>query len=872
VPHGTQYTIKLNKDGVGEIGTFTATTDAYDLLSAIQAQGTGLYTVTVQATGAAASDSLPGAASLASPVRVSGVLPQGPVPTWGGTTLSWTAVEGGPAQYRLVLYREGVQVATRDVIGTQTNCDFSADAIAAGLYTATVQPLGSGALTQNGAVSAPSGPLARFRAGDGSVANPFTIDNARDLDRIRYALRSCYVLTADIDMSIEYAAGFAPIGGLGMYDFFGRLDGAGHTIANLTLNTPVTDSWGTTYIGLFLQVNNYGAQITNLHLTNVSVTGDAGFAGAIAADNGGLIQGCTVTGSVSVGSGGMIAGRHWGTIADCEVSGTVNGAGYIGGIAGVADAEGSLITGCRSHAAVTGTGAVAGGIAGLTKGTVTDCAADGTVTAGSAAGIVGYLYGGHITDCFSLSAVIDGSSSVGRIWNSINGGTAERNYANQATTDGTSAARFNQKGANARDGADITTDSCWKVFDTFSVAGEIRPATIDWLNRTVTVEVRSGSSRAALVATFTVPTGSTVAVGAVPQASGVTANDFTNPVTYTITDRDTNSAAWTVTAVEVGAVTLDQVAQPTWSGTSATWGDVLNETGYDVKLYWEDDAAPLATQSLGANVTSCDFAPAIAAKGSGAYRVTVQAKGNGDLYLDGPASALSNRLVRFSGGSGSEADPYHVASAVDLNNIRYALTACYEQVTDIDLASYASGAGWNPIGRFGDVSGYFYGSYDGCGFQIRNLTMNRPGESYLGLFGVAAAQTEHTRAIRDVSLTNVSITGQEEIGALVGYCVSDVINCSVSGSINAVDGAAGAREVGMLVGFLSHGCVERCAAQGTITGTADFVGGLVGYSSNGAIVQSRADVAITGAGSLGGVAGAALSTTIESRARCRSPP
>lgn len=81
---------------------------------------------------------------------------------------------------------------------------------------------------------------------------------------------------------------------------------------------------------------------------------------------------------------------------------------------------------------------------------------------------------------------------------------------------------------------------------TFSVLGV--NATVNNTNHTVTAELPYGTDRTALVATFTTSTGSSVKVEETAQTSGVTANDFTNAVIYTITAEDgTTTQDWTVT-------------------------------------------------------------------------------------------------------------------------------------------------------------------------------------------------------------------------------------------------------------------------------------------------------------------------------------
>jgi hypothetical protein len=85
-------------------------------------------------------------------------------------------------------------------------------------------------------------------------------------------------------------------------------------------------------------------------------------------------------------------------------------------------------------------------------------------------------------------------------------------------------------------------------FTTFSLAAQTGSATINGLNHTVAITVAAGTNVTALVSTFTLSGGATAKVGSTAQVSGTTANNFTSPVTYTITAHDgTTTQAWTVT-------------------------------------------------------------------------------------------------------------------------------------------------------------------------------------------------------------------------------------------------------------------------------------------------------------------------------------
>ena len=82
----------------------------------------------------------------------------------------------------------------------------------------------------------------------------------------------------------------------------------------------------------------------------------------------------------------------------------------------------------------------------------------------------------------------------------------------------------------------------------FTIASQTGDTTINPALRTIALTMPFGTDPAALIATFTLGNSATAKVGSTAQESGVTANDFTDPVVYTITSSDTLVALnWTVT-------------------------------------------------------------------------------------------------------------------------------------------------------------------------------------------------------------------------------------------------------------------------------------------------------------------------------------
>jgi hypothetical protein len=67
------------------------------------------------------------------------------------------------------------------------------------------------------------------------------------------------------------------------------------------------------------------------------------------------------------------------------------------------------------------------------------------------------------------------------------------------------------------------------------------------------------------------------------------------------------------------------------------------------------------------------------------------------------------------------------------------------------------GLGWNSIGW--DYTNYFKGTFDGLGYTISNLNIDKSGTDYQGLFGHTSDAT-----IKNIGLENVNIKGYYYVG------------------------------------------------------------------------------------------------------------
>jgi hypothetical protein len=92
-------------------------------------------------------------------------------------------------------------------------------------------------------------------------------------------------------------------------------------------------------------------------------------------------------------------------------------------------------------------------------------------------------------------------------------------------------------------------------FVAFTFEGIDGAAVIDKDERTVSAKAKETVDLADITAEFTLSTGATATVDGTPQVSGTTANDFNDPVTYTVTSGDGETTLdWTVTIIKEMAV------------------------------------------------------------------------------------------------------------------------------------------------------------------------------------------------------------------------------------------------------------------------------------------------------------------------------
>ncbi len=217
-----------------------------------------------------------------------------------------------------------------------------------------------------------------------------------------------------------------------------------------------------------------------------------------------------------------------------------------------------------------------------------------------------------------------------------------------------------------------------------------------------------------------------------------------------------------------------------------------------------------------------------------------------------------NAQSPFAGGDGTEANPYQIANATHLDNVRQYMDKCFVLTNDIDLK--ASGyPTWTPIGKVATTSANnsftaFSGVFDGQGHTISNIDITYSG-NYVGFFAVVSG-----------TIKNLAVTGtvNQPSGAsaalLAGYlgqtgAPGTIENCSAVGTVTN-SGMQAALLVG--VATIDNGVIKNCYVGGSVTSNGTgYYGGIIGRTTRPAVqitnCYSTAD--IKGTNYVGGIIG-----------------
>ena len=247
-------------------------------------------------------------------------------------------------------------------------------------------------------------------------------------------------------------------------------------------------------------------------------------------------------------------------------------------------------------------------------------------------------------------------------------------------------------------------------------------------------------------------------------------------------------------------------------------------------------------------------------------------------------------------GDGSSSNPYIITDSHELQAMQEDLSGYYVLGNNIEASGtqqWNGGNGFIPVG----TSSQFTGSLDGQGYTIRGLYIDDASSQRIGLFSTINGAT-----IQNIGLSNTIITGQKNVGSLVGvsdsstvqditvsgqvtstgdnagllagYSYNDINNVEADGAIQATNYAGGAigvlqgagvedvtvsatvngeQGIGGVIGFgFEVGNIKDVAFDGTVQSSTDWAGGITGVQKTGSIEDAQIDGTITSGGSAGG--------------------
>ena len=211
-----------------------------------------------------------------------------------------------------------------------------------------------------------------------------------------------------------------------------------------------------------------------------------------------------------------------------------------------------------------------------------------------------------------------------------------------------------------------------------------------------------------------------------------------------------------------------------------------------------------------------------------------------------PTAAFAAETPSFGGGTGTQKDPWLIASQEDLIALAEFLNSgnaeqfdaetagignChgyyFKQTADIDL----TGVTWEPIGYSGNY--YFAGNYNGGGHSITNAVstgkVDPDGFATAGIFGWVAFGSVENLHVKNANFVATGQNNYSYVGGIAGVCYgSPIKNCSVVNSSLESKRNNNNNCAGSIVGYSTGGTFEKCAAENNQVKTMAYGGGFVG--------------------------------------------
>ena len=217
-----------------------------------------------------------------------------------------------------------------------------------------------------------------------------------------------------------------------------------------------------------------------------------------------------------------------------------------------------------------------------------------------------------------------------------------------------------------------------------------------------------------------------------------------------------------------------------------------------------------------------------------------------------------SKMPAYSGGSGTQDDPWVISSVEDLQTLASTINDgkaaefdadCtdtgdgilgnyhgyyFKQKTDLDLSSIGN---WDPIGYSGDSKCYFAGHYDGGGHIISNAKStgknDKDGFATAGIFGwVEFGSVENLH----VENANFVATGQGNYSFVGGVAAvafaASIENCTVKNSALESKREYNNNCAGGVAGYSTGATFKNCASVSNNIQSMAYGGGFVGENDD----------------------------------------
>ena len=231
-------------------------------------------------------------------------------------------------------------------------------------------------------------------------------------------------------------------------------------------------------------------------------------------------------------------------------------------------------------------------------------------------------------------------------------------------------------------------------------------------------------------------------------------------------------------------------------------------------------------------------------------KATIAADGNCNAFTTAPVSfcilADANDLWNVRGGAnGTVGHPFIISNPSQLDLLAKKVNGTDGYTANdfsgkyfelgADITYNGTTNNYTPIGTENAQENVFGGHFDGKGHTVSGINVDTYAQWYKGLFGRIGSTAE----VKNVTLSDATITGYQYIGGIVGYNNGGTVeNCHVLSTVTVLGTKASAVYHGGIVGS-NGGTVRGCTSAATVsyqssTYNMGYYGGIVGYN-NGTI-------------------------------------